>query len=525
LFYSLDAATKNGREQRELLFALLLTCLFLCYAGFAVYHHEMWRDEMGPWLIARDSATLLDIFHNIRYDGHPALWYLLLWPLTRLSADPQAMQWLNLSIAAGAVFLLARFAPAPRWLRACCALGYFPVFEYGSIARNYSLGLVALCAFCALFPVRRERPLLVGLTLLLAANSSMLACILAIALFLVLAVEPLVARASSPRRPRELAGLALAAAGILFSVYRVIPPADTGYAMGWHLGFEADRLVEVLRHLTAAYLPLPVPGPGFWETELLARLFPAWRALSWLAAPLLLCLAALALVRRPLALAYYLAGSLGLVAFFYLKHVGYLRHHGFLVLCLASALWLAGHLEPVRLPGALDALARRMERVGGWLLPPLVAVQLAAGAFAVAAESRYSFSAGQETAALIRQAGLEKLPLVADLDVTGMTVVGYLNKPAAFYPCGDRWGSYVIWDTGRMQHTIIWEQAPVLAAKTGSRLVLLADDYVMKQFPPPAELLPRLQLIGVRRAGIATEESYTVYLFDPATTAATGKRP
>jgi hypothetical protein len=300
------------------LFALSVTLLFLFYAGFTTVNHEMWRDEMGPWLIARDSSSLFDIFRNIRYDGHPSLWYLLVWPLTRLTADPEAIKLLNLGISAAAVFLIARAAPAPWWIRILVVLGYFPVYEYGAIARNYSLGLLSLVAFCTLFPRRFERPVVLGALLLVAANTSMLACLLAIAALIMLTVEAVT-------RPPELSdqkniwgGLGIAAAGITFAVWQMMPPPDTGYAMVWHFGFDPVRLAQVLKSMTAAYLPLPKPGPGFWETELLAGL-PLYRNFSWIAAPIILALVSLALLRRPLALVYYLAGSLGLLAFFYVN--------------------------------------------------------------------------------------------------------------------------------------------------------------------------------------------------------------
>jgi len=505
--------TSDSRPNRETLFALAVTAMFLVLAGFVVAHHEMWRDEMGPWLIARDSASFFDIFHNIRYDGHPPLWYLLLWPLTRLGAGLASMQVLNLLICAGAVFLIARCAPAPRWVRAVAALGYFPVFEYGSVARNYSLGLLALVAFCVLFPRRRERPVRLGLLLVGAANTSMLACLLALTATFTLAVEALRERRGAPATPARWGGIALAAAGIVLAVLKIIPPADSGYAMGWHFDLDPARLFQVLRNLTAAYLPLPKPGAGFWETQLLEQI-PAWRALSWLAAPVMLVTVALSLARRPLALIYYLCGSLSLVSFFYLKHVGYLRHHGFLFVCLATALWLGAQLEPVTLPGAWDQTVRRLERgvAAGFVL--LLTVHLAGALVAADGDYRYSFSGAKATAELIRSRGLDKLPLVADLDVTGMGVVGYLDKPSAYYPCGDRYGSYVIWDTARMQHSIVWEQAPLLAAKAKSPLVIVVDDFVMHKFPPPPELSSRLELVGSRKGEIATEESYWVYLFD-----------
>lgn len=510
-FEEISPLRKQGQET---LFALSVTLLFLLYAGFTTYHHEMWRDEMGPWLISRDSLSLFDIFHNIRYDGHPSIWYLLLWPITRLTANPEAMKLLNLAISAGAVFLIARAAPAPWWIRIAFVLGYYPVYEYGTIARNYALGLLALAAFCTVFPHRRERPVLLGVLLLLAANTSMLACLLAIAALIMVTIEVVSRQSESSARTASWAGLGIAAIGIICAVYQMIPPPDSGYAMGWHFRFDPAKLVLVLKNMTAAYLPLPKPGPGFWETEFLAGV-PIYRAYSWIGAPVLLVLVSLALLRRPLALVYYLTGSLGLLAFFYVKHVGYLRHHGFLFVCFGTALWLAGNMQPVTLPGMLDSAARLSERAVALLLPVILMVHLAGALIAAAGEYTYTFSAAKATAEMIRSRGLDKLPMVADLDVTGMPVVGYLNKSSAYYPCGDRFGSYVVWDTARMMHSIVWGEPLTLANKTGSPVVVLVDDFVMKKFPPPAELQSKLRLVGCRNAGIVTDESYCVYLFDP----------
>jgi hypothetical protein len=286
--------------------------------------------------------------------------------------------------------------------------------------------------------------------------------------------------------------------------------------MGWHFGFDPVKLAQVLKNMTAAYLPLPKPGPGFWETELLAVLSP-YRDFSWIGAPILLFLVSLALLRRPLAFVYYLAGSLALLAFFYVKHVGYLRHHGFLFVCFGTALWLAGTMQPVSLPGMLDIVARRSERAIALLLPLILAIHLAGALIAAAGEYSYTFSAAKATADMIRERGLDKLPLIADLDVTGMPVVGYLGKRSAFYPCGDRFGSYVVWDTARMMHSIVWDQILPFANKSASPVVVVVDEFVIKKFPPPAELQPKLQLLGCRNAGIVTDESYCAYLFDPGT--------
>jgi hypothetical protein len=130
-------------------------------------------------------------------------------------------------------------------------------------------------------------------------------------------------------------------------------------------------------------------------------------------------------------------------------------------------------------------------------------------------EYSYTFSAAKATAGMIRERGLDKLPLIADLDVTGMPVLGYLGKKSAYYPCGDRFGSYVVWDTARMMHSIVWDQILPLAKKSASPVVVVVDEFVTRKFPLPVEWQPKLQLLGCRNAGIVTDESYCAYLFDP----------
>jgi hypothetical protein len=96
-----------------------------------------------------------------------------------------------------------------------------------------------------------------------------------------------------------------------------------------------------------------------------------------------------------------------------------------------------------------------------------------------------------------------------------MPVVGYLGRQSAYYPCGDRYGSYVVWDTARMMHSIVWGEPLRRAAKPGTPVVVLVDDFVMRKFPPPVELNTKLKLVGCRKAGIVTDESYCVYLYEP----------
>ncbi len=218
----------NDGSRDSYSFAFALTAAFLLVTGFSTFHHEIWRDEMQAWLLARDSPSLLALVRNARYEGHPLLWFMILWPFARLTHRPEAMQFANLLISGGAVFLIGLFAPAPRWIRALAAFGYFCVYEYGTIARNYSLGILLLVALCAVFPRRKAHCLLAGTILALAANSSSHALILAIAVLVSLVVEAIEQPAKAGLRALSWIGFAIALSGIVMAIWQIWPPPDRG---------------------------------------------------------------------------------------------------------------------------------------------------------------------------------------------------------------------------------------------------------------------------------------------------------
>src|SRR2546425_5327402 len=86
-------------------FALAITAVFFVIAIIGIVNHEMWRDEFHCWLIARDAHSLAQLYRNTRYDGHPILWYLLLYILTCFTAKPAAMQILVLVLATTGTYL------------------------------------------------------------------------------------------------------------------------------------------------------------------------------------------------------------------------------------------------------------------------------------------------------------------------------------------------------------------------------------------------------------------------------------
>ena len=146
-------------------YALGLAFLFVAVGAYTVSHHEMWRDEIQAWLLVRDSASVSELFANLKYEGHPGLWHLCLIPLSRITHSPVIMQVFHLLITCVTVYLFVRYAPFNRVQKFLFCFGYFVLYEYGIIARNYALGLLLITIFCLLFRERYRRFIWIGCVL------------------------------------------------------------------------------------------------------------------------------------------------------------------------------------------------------------------------------------------------------------------------------------------------------------------------------------------------------------------------
>lgn len=499
-----------ARTSTELRFAAIVSILYMAVLAVVIARHEMWRDEIDAWLVVRDSASLLDVFHSIRYGGHPALWYLLLWVPSRLGLGLAAMQAVNALVAGAAAFLVLRFAPGPRWMRAAWVFGYFPLYEYGVIARNYALSLLALAAIAWAFPHRRRRPILIGALVAVSAQTTPHGVLLALALVTALAVE-LALRPPARGAPRAgaWAGVVVACAGIALTIWQVRPPADGGYAETWFLRADAARAGEALASVTDGYLPVPRPGPGYWQTNAIASaLSPSGRAV---AGAVLLLAAAAALSAAPMAALTFGIASSGLLAFNYLKFQGYLRHHGYLWLALGFAAWIAA-AEPAGATSGRRLLLRRAATIA---FAALLALHVAGASVAVAGDLRYRFSAAKATAELMRVTGVDTLPLAGGWDYTAEAVVGYLDARRAFYLNGRRFGSYIVFDRARTGFMDAWSAADEFVARAGAPVAVLLDAVVLREQPPPDRLAARVSRVGCVLSEVVADESYCVFVLLP----------
>ena len=187
-------------------------CAILALQALLIVRHEPFVDEWQALQIAVQSPDLTSLLANLRYEGHPPLWYVALRGLAALVGAHAALPAASLIFGVASQCLILLRAPFPRWLRLAIALGEPILFEYGTISRSYTLG-VAL-TFWAMAAWDRKKVIWLPLGLLPMVD----------ALFGVISLALLLLRYAERRL--WWPGVAAWAAVSLLAAWTVIPAAD-----------------------------------------------------------------------------------------------------------------------------------------------------------------------------------------------------------------------------------------------------------------------------------------------------------
>ncbi|MDR1564167.1 MAG: hypothetical protein LBS74_04330 [Oscillospiraceae bacterium] len=202
---------------------IALIAAFAAMGLYSVINHEPWRDEAQAWLIARD-CTLPQLFEQISYEGHPALWHLILYPFAQGGASFWCIYAINGVFYIALLYLLFFKSPFSLWQSLAVAVAS-PVVCYSFEARSYMLMflLLMLCAF--LYPKRRERPILFAVSVLLLSNIHAHAIGAAGAMLLLSLLD--LRRDFSTLTPslkkRRIASLSIMAAGLALFALQILP--------------------------------------------------------------------------------------------------------------------------------------------------------------------------------------------------------------------------------------------------------------------------------------------------------------
>ncbi len=447
--------------------SLLLTALYGLGIVVLSTYHELWRDEVRALTIALEWKSLPDLFELLRNEGHPMLWYLLVRAAATVVGSKLALPVLSTLIATFAAFVFIRFACFSLPAKCLWLLGFYPIYEYSVMNRNYGLGMLLVFLFCAAYPQRRDRPLRSWIVLALLALSSMYGLIISCAFALMSIAEASLLRRKEYFENRPLlASYALGAVSFslmaALSAWQIMPDSSSIVT-----GFHGLSLRDFVRALISGAI-----SHGAIAHNAFSSPFP-WSV------PLIFLATYVLLLRKP-SLILFLAA---LVCAVELTHrTAYsalaLRHQGFVYLGLIAALWLDG-LEAPQIY-AKSTFFNRYESQRK-LLVQLAALclflpQIVSGYRAVTLDLRNPMSNGFALSAFVRSdPALHDRTIVAEPDDVIDTLAVYLPNPL-YLPREDRYSRRVSY-VSRSKRVIslgeILTEARVACAQSSKGVLLL----------------------------------------------------
>jgi hypothetical protein len=402
----------------------LILLSYLLLIAFSIWHHEMWRDEIQAWDIVLNSDSVLELFQNIRYEGHPLLWFLLLWPFTFITDSPYAIQFAHFFLTAFAAYLIVFRSPLQDYEKVFLLFSYFMFYEYSVISRNYMIGVVLMLTIAILWKDLTKNIGWISLLIFLLFQTSAMMALMSVAILFALLIEFWLKK--EIWKPRFIIPFLFAASGFLLFIFTTLPPADSSYASSWNFKMDMDWIVRDLILLGDGLVVRPTTIRFLRTSDVITNTYIDAMA------GLLFALAILVAFRKDLVAFLFLLCSFGILfTFFYLKDVAGARHVGHFTLALVFAIWISYQKSPL-------GNGKRI------IFALILFLKLPLGLVAQFKDWKGPYSHAENVAHYIETRMPENVQIAGGYNYLATPVAGFLEKDILFLNDG-RIASYVIW--------------------------------------------------------------------------------
>lgn len=400
---------------------LLLAVPFLILCYVQIWHHVLWRDELNALAITWASPTIPSLFWHIHHEGHPWLWYVILWVPSRFTQSVLVLKYVEGIVSTAIILLFALRAPFRTWEKALILAGYFFVFEYTVLSRMYGVMLLLFVLYLNRRVKEGSSPIASAVLLGLMASVDTIGIILSMALILEYACA--IYMRGKPLFSRKTAAIAMGvyAAIVTFALWSAKPAKD----ISWRTTGRPFKDAKNMSHLYEAFLRyailpfVPVKSPRshfFWNPWL-------HRDLLLYTVPMVLILGLLYWAFRGRWNLLVMIGAT-IVAGTLLSHLiypGSERHFGVVFLAFVAAAWI------VRASAPSDLLS--------WPVYALLGLSAISSVWAVIGSWERPFSYDKAAAEWIVRSHLEGMPLVGEEDTSAVGVAEYLHRPIYMIEC------------------------------------------------------------------------------------------
>jgi hypothetical protein len=356
-FFSFLRTKKPLENKRTAILAFLVLGIWLSAVIFTESRHEFWRDEVRALSLARAADSPIDLYQSVQYDGHPLLWYLILYTGKSIVNTPLVLPIAAVGIGFAAVAVFFLFAPMPIWFKSLFIFSSFPFYEYSVMARNYGITMLLLFVIARVYPHREKWGLLLASLLALLANTNVHSIIFTGLITAVWMWNAIVDRRTELTRRKLLRlvlFIVLITAGMGFSILCSMPRENTILTNARDI-LTWPNIIEALKD-SALH-----PEISFYQ------IMPAWVPPA-VVAPIFF-LVIFGLLHRPSLLFAALMADIGLGSLFGLVYVGHYRHQGLFILFAVFLYWLTLEMQGDE---KITGIRNWFFRIGYFIAIPLI---------------------------------------------------------------------------------------------------------------------------------------------------------
>jgi hypothetical protein len=312
------------KKDKSVIWAVSVILLYSLLNIIVLIHHEPWEDEAQAWLIARD-LDIISIFKQMAYEGTPALWHILLFPLAKAGLPYISEFILHLVIAITTVTVFVLYAPFSRLTKVLFIFSYYMAYEYSIIARSYSLSVLLLFLIAALYVNRFEYPIRYSILVFLLFNTNVHSFFIAFSLTVLFAWE---LHRNEIKGVLSRIGVSVMLTGGFWAFLQLLSPPDN-----FTYGIFSENKTYLAPFAAIAYAFFPWHTINFLSVNL--------RLIFIVISFLIFYTIILSVLRKPAVLFILVISFSGLFYIFALKYTGAVRHYGLILIIFLFAIWIS----------------------------------------------------------------------------------------------------------------------------------------------------------------------------------------
>ena len=192
--------------------------------------HEPRLDETQAWCLVRDN-DIGGIYAALQYEGHPPLWYMVLFPFVKAGLPPEVLPFISWAFTFASACLVVKKAPFGNITKLLILLSGGFIYHIAVTSRIYCVILLVLCLLTVLYPKRKEHPLLFGLLTGLLAMSHIIMCGLVgiIGIYMLIDLFRDWRKNSIKKNLLNIGGVLIAGAGVVMLVLPLLYSLSANY--------------------------------------------------------------------------------------------------------------------------------------------------------------------------------------------------------------------------------------------------------------------------------------------------------